>query len=177
VHSRGFNLIVGVCLVFSALPMRAADAVPARGRALFQACEYKKAARVFEEAISEQPSNAALHFWLGKSYARLAELSSPFTAPANARKASGHLEQAVHLDGRNREYRDELFQFYVDSPEWFRGGLQRAEALAERTAPESPDRVVLLEQLADSRAAHSGPAWRIRGAELWASGAVGRILP
>ncbi len=47
-------------------------------------------------------------------------------ARRNARKARAHLETAVQLDPGNREFRNELFEFYVDSPEWFDGGLDRA---------------------------------------------------
>jgi len=89
------------------------------GRSLFFACEFKQAARAFEKALAEQPDSAVLHFWLGKSYARLAEVSSPLSAPKNARKARRSLEQAVKFDPRNGEYLRELFDFYVDSPEWF----------------------------------------------------------
>ena len=34
-----------------------------------------------------------LHFWLGRSYARMAEVSDPFSARRNARKAQAHLQQ------------------------------------------------------------------------------------
>ena len=50
------------------------------GRSLFFACEFKRPAHAFEKAVVDQPERAVLHFWLGKSYARLAEVSSPLTA-------------------------------------------------------------------------------------------------
>jgi tetratricopeptide (TPR) repeat protein len=131
----------------------------ADGQSLFLACEFKRAARVFEKALSDQPENAPLHFWLGKSYARLAEISSPLSAPANARKARGHLEQAVRLDPQNREYRQELFDFYVDSPEWFHGGLRRAVELLERAGGIEIGGGDLRRQIVASQEEHSGASW------------------
>jgi tetratricopeptide (TPR) repeat protein len=147
------------------------------GRSLFLACEFKQAARAFEKALAEQPNSALLHYWLGKSYARLAEVSSLLSAPKNARKARRSLEQAVQIDPRNDEYLRELFDFYVDSPEWFSGGLERAAALLERISPEESGVEPRLKQLADSRKDHSGAGWWIERAVLWTSGAIGHLVP
>jgi tetratricopeptide (TPR) repeat protein len=147
------------------------------GRSLFVACEFKRAARVFESALSAQPDSAALYYWLGKSYARLAGVSSPLSAPKNARKARRNLEEAVKRDPRNREYLLELFDFYVDSPEWFHGGLQRAVALLVRVRPADSDPEPWLREIADSRKEHSGPGWRMQRAVLCTSDANGHIVP
>jgi tetratricopeptide (TPR) repeat protein len=74
------------------------------GRSLFLACEFKEAARTFERELANQPESAFLYYWAGKSYARLAEVSSPFSAPKDAQKARRNLERAVQLDPENREY-------------------------------------------------------------------------
>lgn len=148
------------------------------GRSLFLACEFKQAARAFEKALAVQPDRAILHYWLGKSYARLADISSSLSAPKNARKARRSLERAVELDPRNGEYLRELFDFYVDSPEWFRGGLERAAALRERISPgDEPGAESLSRQLADSRKEHSGGGWWMRRAILWTSGSIGHFVP
>jgi tetratricopeptide (TPR) repeat protein len=148
------------------------------GRSFFFACEFKQATRAFEKALAEQPDSAILHYWLGKSYARLAEVSSPLSAPKNARKARVNLERSVQLDPQNDEYLLELFDFYVDSPEWFTGGLQRAAALLERFSPrESAAVEAHLQQLANSRKEYSGAGWWMRRAVLWLSGAIGRLVP
>jgi tetratricopeptide (TPR) repeat protein len=149
----------------------------AQGRSWFQACEFKKAARAFERALVGQPEIADRHYWLGKSYARWAEIAGPFSAPGYARKARAHLEKAVQLAPRNAEYRRELFEFYVDSPEWFSGGLKRAAALGERLDGGDSGREEWLDELRESRAEHSGPAWWFRRAILWSSGAMGRVVP
>jgi hypothetical protein len=51
------------------------------GRSLFIACDFKRATRVFERALSAQPNNATLYYWLGKSYARQAEMLGPLFVP------------------------------------------------------------------------------------------------
>ena len=147
------------------------------GRSLFVACEFKHAARQFEKALSAQPNNAALYYWLGKSYARLAEVSSPLSASKNAHRAQRNLEEAVKRDPENREYLRELFDFYVDSPEWFRGGLQRAAVLLELIRPAESDPEPWLRKIADSRKEHSGPGWRMRRAVVWTSGVIGQMVP
>lgn len=147
------------------------------GRFLFLRCDFKRATRAFEKALAEQPDSAPLHYRLGKSYARLAEVSSPLSAPKNARRARRSLEQAVKIDPRNDKYLQELFDFYVDSPEYFHGGLERAAALLERTSLGAAGAEPRLKQLADSRKEHSGAPWWMRRAVLWTSGAIGRFLP
>jgi len=138
------------------------------GRSFFLACEFKRAARAFEKAVVQEPERAVLHYWLGKSYARMAEVSSPLTAPKNARKARRSLERAVQIDPKNEEYRRELIDFYLNSPEWFGGGLQRAAALVKESEVQES-------QLADSREDHSGASWWIEWAVLRTSGAIGHL--
>lgn len=147
------------------------------GRFHFLACEFKESAHAFENSVAEQPEDAELRYWLGKAYARLAELSGPLSAKKNARKAQRNLEQAVRLDPRNQKYLLELFDFYVDSPEWFGGGLERATALLERMGPEASGAQERLEELAESRKEHRGVGWWMRAAVLRTSGAVGYLAP
>jgi tetratricopeptide (TPR) repeat protein len=147
------------------------------GRARFVDCEFKKAAHDFENAVAQQPGRAVLYYWLGKSYARLAEISGPLCAPKSARKARRNLERAVELDPHNESYLRELFDFYVDSPEWFGGGLERARALLERIGPGEDGAESLVGELADSRKEHSGAGWWMRRAVLWTGFAVGGFVP
>ena len=93
----------------------------------------------FERALAKEPDNPSLHFWLGKSYARMAEVSSLLSARRNARKAQAQLETATRLDPGNREFLMELFELYVDSPEYFDGGLSRATAMLERSVRMTVD--------------------------------------
>ncbi len=147
------------------------------GRALFLAAEFKQASRAFEKAVAERPDNPALYYWLGKSYARLAETASPLSAPKSARKARLSLEHAVRMDPKNQQYLEELFEFYLDSPEWFHGGLERASALLERINTGEGDADWRLKQVADSRKEHSGAGWWSRRTILWTSGTIGAVVP
>ena len=85
--------------------------------------------------MTKEPGNARLHFWLGRSYARMAEVSDPISSRRKARRAQVHLETAARFDPGNREVLVELFEFYVDSPEYFDGGLSRAAAMLGRLRP------------------------------------------
>jgi tetratricopeptide (TPR) repeat protein len=147
------------------------------GQSLFFACEFKRAAHVFERALSMQPNSAALYYWLGKSYVRLADVSSPLCAPKKGRRARRNLKEAVKRDPQNNEYRRELFDFYVESPECSDGGLQRAAALLELFSPADPDPDSLHREIAYSRKEHSGPRWWMRRAVLCTSDAIGQIVP
>lgn len=150
----------------------------ATGRSRYFTCEFKDAARAFTKALQLQPGDARLHVWLGKSYARMAEVAGPLHAARNARKARWYLERAVDLEPRNREYLRELFDFYLDSPEWFGGGLGRAALLVERIAPDDPGTQAFLQSLLDSaRQEYHSLDWRMRQTTLVPSTQFGRMVP
>ncbi len=133
------------------------------GRSLLLAGEFKRATHAFENALKKQPDSAVLHYWLGVSYGRLSEVSSSLFVPKAARKARHHLEEAVRLDPRNDRYLRELFDFYVDSPEWFHGGWDKANALVERICANDPGAESTLRwRLRSSQRSYSGPGWWIR---------------
>ena len=171
-------LTSGVLLAASGRPTRGSLAkLVMDGRSLFLACEFKEAARTFEHGLADQPESAFLYYWAGKSYARLAEVSSSFSAPKNAHKARRNLERAVQLDPDNREYLQELFEFYLESPGWFRGGLNRAAALQERVSHQQSANEHWKEKLAAARHEYGGPAWWETKAILCTYGAVGSVIP
>lgn len=71
----------------------------------------------------------------------------------------------------------ELFEFYVDSPEYFEGGLSRAKAMLNRLGaddggPGTPSRIV-----ADARKEYNGPGWALRKGLLRVSAALGYLVP
>jgi Flp pilus assembly protein TadD len=152
-----------------------------QGRRWFGECEFKKAARAFELAVEASPGDASLHHWLGKSYARMAEVASPLHAPRDARRARRSLARAVALDPGNEQYARELFDLYLNSPEWFRGGLREAAALLDKTAPalgsdpagEGPERA----RLEAARQEYRGPSWWIRQMVVGPSEELSRIVP
>ena len=150
---------------------------PRDGEALFEACEFKAAASAFERALVDEPGSARLHFWVGKSYERLADVSTPLSARKIARKAQAHLEAAVRLDPRNREFLVELFDFYLDSPAWFGGGLDRAASLLERLGPDDGGPGTPSRRLTDSRNEYRGAGWAMAKGILRLSAAAGRLVP
>jgi len=141
-----------------------AGSFPTDGEALFWECEFKAAAHSLEHALTKEPGNAWLHFWLGKSYARMAEVSAPFSARRNARKAQAHLETPARLDPGKGAFLMDLFEFYMDSPEDFEGGLSRATAMLERLGPDNAGTRTQRRIVADARKQYSGPGWALRKA-------------
>ena len=163
--------------ILLAISCAAAAASPQKdGETLFKQCEFKAAARVFEHALAREPESARLHFWLGRSYERMAELASPLFARRDARKAKFHLEAAVRRDPGNRVFLREMFDFYVESPEWFDGGLARARDILERLGPdEEADTLNMM--VAQSRKDYGGPAGVLGKAVFRISGAAGYLAP
>jgi tetratricopeptide (TPR) repeat protein len=154
------------------------DALASRGRSSYERCDFKGAARAFSKALRYEPANARLYHWLGMSYARMAEISSPWHASRDARKARNGLERAVELDPQNQEYLRELFNFYLEAPEWFSGNFKRAAVLLDRIDSDDPGgRTFLQAKLSLARHEYRGPDWRIREAVLLPSGQIGRLVP
>ena len=145
------------------------------GYELFMKCEFKKAAQAFQKGVSESPDSAVLHYWLGKSYARLVELST-FSAARDARKARGSLEQAVRLAPGNEDYLRELFDLYVDFPEFFDQGLDRAADLIGSAGSEE-SREEMFMRLRLSRYNHSGLDGSVRSVTLRAVSGLGYLAP
>ena len=145
------------------------------GYALFMKCEFRKAAQAFQKGLLEYPDSAVLHYWLGKSYARLAELST-FSPARNARKARGSLEQAVRLDPCNEDYLRELFDLYADFPEFFDQGLDRAADLIGSAGSEET-REEMFMKLQMSRHNHSGLEGPVRSVTLWTVSGLGYLAP
>ena len=143
------------------------------GRSSFLSADYKRAAQSFEKAVAQSPDDAALHNWLGKSYARMAETANPLRARRDAQRAEQSLLRAVTLEPRNQRYIRDLFEFYVDSPEWIDGGLRKAHELEERLDAGWDN----TGSLAAARREYSGPEWRVRYAIIRTTAAAGRILP
>ena len=155
-----------------------ADSWARKGREQFETCQFKEAARNFTRAVQFRPNDADLNHWLGESYAHLAEVSSSLTATGHARRAEFSLERAVQLAPRNRDYIRDLFHFYLDSPEWFSGGLTKAEPLVERIEPDDPGAQAFLRtQLADARHDFSGVDWRARQITLVPTRQFGKMVP
>lgn len=149
-----------------------------QGQALFAKCEFGGAARAFRRALAAQPGDAELQFWLGRSYERVAEISSPLVASKSARKAERSLRQALRIDPKNQKYALALFEMYVDSPEWFDRAPARASELLERITFTTPEEDAILRiRLAEARQDVSGLAARYERAILLPSRILGHVVP
>ena len=146
-----------------------------KGYDLFERCAFKQAAGTFQQGVMRYPESAVLHYWLGKSYVRLAELST-FGAARNARKARGSLEKAVLLDPSNEDYVRELFDLYVDFPEFFDHGLDRAADLIGSVGSEE-SRQEMLMRLDVSRHEHVSLEGRVRAVTVWTVSGFGYAAP
>ena len=80
---------------------------------------------------------------------------------------------AVRLEPRNPKYVRDLFEFYVDSPEWLEGGLSKARELQRQL--EGGDDFSGMLQAAERE--YSGPEWQVRKVILRTAGAPGGLLP
>lgn len=108
------------------------------GRDHFMLGDYKQAAQAFERASSLEPANSDYADWLGRSYGRRAETSSPFFAPKYAAKARAYLEKAVALDPHSDQALHDLFDYYLEAPGFLAGGFDKAEEIANRIAGRNP---------------------------------------
>ena len=108
------------------------------GRDYYMQADYKRASEAFDKAFTLEPSNAEYALWLGRAWGRRAETSSFFTAPGQASKARQYFERSVQLNPSNLDAQSDLFEYYLDAPGFLGGGLDRAEATAERMSQISP---------------------------------------
>ncbi len=147
------------------------------GRDLFMLGDYKKAVTAFERAFALEPANSEYAHWLGRSYGRRAETSTPFLAPLHASKARGYFEKAVALDATNEEALNDLFDYYLEAPGFLGGGYDKAEAVAARIAARNQAEGQFAQaQLADKRQQFDTAEEHLRRAMELAPRQVGRVL-
>jgi cytochrome c-type biogenesis protein CcmH/NrfG len=139
--------------------------------------DYKKAAEAFERAFALEPSSAQCALWLGRSYGRRAETSSPFSAPKYASKARAYFEKAVALDPGNQEALSDLFDYYLEAPGFLGGGYDKAEGIAQQIGERNPaDGRLAKAELADRRKQFDSVEDQLRRAIQTAPRQVGRVL-
>jgi Flp pilus assembly protein TadD len=147
------------------------------GQAYMMTGEFKKAVEVFEKAVALEPGNGEYAHWLGRAWGRLAEISSPFTAPRHAVRARQNFEKAVQLDPNNKEALNDLFDYYLNAPGFLGGGFNKAEELVNRIAALDPaEGHYARAQLADSRKDFNTAEQQLRRAYELAPRQIGRIL-
>jgi tetratricopeptide (TPR) repeat protein len=120
--------------ILQAIPTKDAAVYELVGRNQYMLGEYKKATETLDKALNLAPENADIALWLGRSYGRRAETSSPFTAPGHASKARQYFERSVKLNPVNMEALSDLFEYYMEAPGFLGGGMDKAEKIAGQIA-------------------------------------------
>jgi tetratricopeptide (TPR) repeat protein len=147
------------------------------GRDYFMLGDYKKATEAFQKALALEPGNSEYAHWLGRSFGRRAETSSPFLAARYASKARSYFEKAVALDPNNEDALSDLFDYYLEAPGFLGGGYDKAEAIAQRIAERNPAEGHFAQaQLADKRKQFDTAEEQLRRAIELAPRQVGRML-
>ncbi|HWR49597.1 MAG TPA: tetratricopeptide repeat protein [Bryobacteraceae bacterium] len=167
----------GALRSLAAVPDKSGAAYELMGMSYYMLGEFKKASEAFEKAVELEPGNSRYHNWLGRAYGRRAELSSFLTAPGLASKARKSFEQAVDLDPGNLEAASDLFDYYLEAPGIMGGGLDKAEALANRIKTANPaENHYMLARIAEKRRQYQTAEQQFRLAAEAAPRQVGRVL-
>jgi tetratricopeptide (TPR) repeat protein len=163
--------------ILNSLPEKNSDAYQLIGQDWFMLAEYKKAAEAFDKAAQLDPSNSEIYHWLGRTYGRRAETGSVLTASGNASKARQFFERSVELDPKNQEAINDLFDYYLQAPGFLGGGLNKAEAVAERIGTLNPAEGHYAEaQIKDKLQEYSAAETHLRMASELSPHQVGRVL-
>ena len=104
----------------------------------FQLGELDQATAILTKLTTQHPESSEYFDWLGKTYGKRAEEANPFRAAGFATKARDAFEQAVKLDGKNRDALGDLFDYYLDAPAFLGGGAGKAAAIAARSKTIDP---------------------------------------
>lgn len=97
-----------------------------------------KAVDWLEKAAVLDPGNSDLHRWLARAYAAAAGQANEVARVRYARDAKAELDKAVRLDPRNLRAHEDLAEFYVRSPEFLGGSLDKARGEAEAVRKIDP---------------------------------------
>jgi len=147
------------------------------GKNHYMLSEWKQATESFEQALALAPTNAEYALWLGRTYGRRAETSSFVMAGFHASKARQYLEKAVALSPHYSEALNDLFAYYLEAPGILGGGVDKAEAIAQRIAERSPAEYQFSEaQLAEKRKDYPAAEQHLRRAIEQAPREVGRVI-
>lgn len=110
-----------------------------------------------QHAVRIAGASSENHLWLGRAYGEKASHSSLVAAYRLAKLTHAEFEQAVALDGHNREALSDLGQYYVEAPRILGGGYDKAESMAERLNLLDPARAdELRAQIAEARKDYAG---------------------
>ena len=90
-----------------------------------------------ELAAAADPTDSDTQMWLGRAYGMKASRANALSAFSLARKVHSAFERAVQLNPANVHAMSDLGEYYVAAPAIVGGGLDKAQALAEKLLPYS----------------------------------------
>jgi tetratricopeptide (TPR) repeat protein len=117
-------------------PNSAADA-SLLSRAYLSAQKWDEAIAAGERATALAPNVSDYHLWLGRAYGEKADHISAlniFAAYRLARRVRSEFERAVALQPDNVAALSDVSEFYFEAPGWLGGGLDKAQAIADKLA-------------------------------------------
>ena len=163
--------------VLEAIPQKDSAVQGLMGRDYYMKGDYKRATDMLGAAFAADPANAEYALWLGRAYGRRAETASPFTAPGYATKARQYFEKTVELNSRNIDALNDLFEYYLEAPGFLGGGLDKAQATADRIDRVSPTEGHWAHaKLAEKRKQYGSAEEQLRRAIDEAPHSVGRFI-
>jgi len=91
-----------------------------------------------EQATQLDSSNSDSQMWLGRAYGLKASQVNMLNAFTLAKKVHVAFERAIQLNPGNVTAMDDLGHYYVDAPAIVGGGVDKAQALAQKLMARSP---------------------------------------
>jgi tetratricopeptide (TPR) repeat protein len=163
--------------VLQAIPSKGAEVNALMGRNYYMQGDYKRACDSLEKAVAADPGNSDYALWLARAYGRRAETANPFTAPVHASRARQYFEKAVQLNSGNLEALSDLCDYYLEAPGFLGGGMEKAEATAERITRISPgEGYAAHARIAEKRKEYSSAEEQLRRAIDAAPQQLGRFI-
>ena len=110
-------------------------------RAYLSAQKWDEAIAAGERATSLAPNVSDYHLWLGRAYGEKADHISALNmwgAYRLARKTRNEFERAVALQPDGVAGLSDVAEFYFEAPAWLGGGIDKAQAIADKLASSSP---------------------------------------
>lgn len=100
------------------------------GRIHLEKKEGEKAVDWMEKAVTLDRENSDLHRWLARAYAVAAGQANSVARNSYVRDAKAELEKAVQLNPKNILALEDLANFYLRTPEFLGGSVERARQQA-----------------------------------------------
>jgi len=100
-----------------------------------------------DAAASGLSGSSEVQDWLGRACGQKAQNAGPIAGYKLARRVQAAFERAVEIDPKNGSAVDDLGEYYLGAPAIIGGGVDKAEALAERElklAPQAAHRTAAL---------------------------------